>query len=345
MRKSNAGDFPDAKIAVVDDDEPTLKFAQQILQVAGYTDVKLIQDPRLAVDVIAGEGADLVFLDVRMPHMDGYEVLERLIRKLGPDTFVPILMCTSDNSQEARQRALKLGANDFITKPYDQTEMVLRVRNFLRMRSMHLSIVEAKATLENRVRIRTRELVESQTETLDCLTRALGSREDSDRSQAARLTNLCERIARGMGIEEAEVEMIGMIAPLHDLGKLALPYSLLLKLEQVPEEGLPEMQRHTVLGEAIIGNCSWPLLREVRELALHHHEKWDGSGYPHGLAGEQIPMPCRIVSLAIHFDSITNPRSGRPPLTRAEAVNEIRKLRGSHFDPDVVDAFLKLHAA
>lgn len=343
MRSSNGWDFPDAKIIVIDDNEQLLKFAQQVLKGGGYNDVRLIQDPRLAVDAIIGEDIDLVLVDVHMPHMDGYEVLERAIRKLGKDTYVPILMCTSDNAPESRQRALKLGASDFIAKPYETTEMLLRVRNFLRMRWMNLTIQQASAMLETRVRNRTRELVESRTEALDCLTRALEHRDDADIGQARRIANTSERIARALGLEDAEVEMIGLIAPLHDLGKLGLPYRLLIKLEEQPEGELPEMQRHTVLGEKIIGNCNSPILREVRELAKHHHERWDGTGYPDALRGEEIPMTCRIVALALAFDSLTNPRAGQSAVPRQDAVTEVARHRDTHFDPAVVDAFLKTY--
>jgi len=344
MRRSNGWEFPDAKILVIDDGEQNLKLANQVLQMAGYVDIKLIQDPRQAVEAILSEGTDLVLLDVHMPYMDGYEVLERSMKKLGADAFVPILMCTSDNSLEARQKALKLGAYDFIAKPYEKTEMLLRVRNFLRMRSMHLSIQHASATFEHRVKVRTRELLESRSEALDCLTRALGYRDDAVGGQAKRVANISERIARAYGLEEAEVEMIGLIAPLQDLGKVGLPHALLAKLESHAEEDLPEMQRHTLLGETIIGDCNSPILREVKELALHHHEKWDGTGYPHGLKGEEIPVTCRIVALANTFDAMTTSRYDRPALTRQDAIAEIRTMRGAHFDPAVVDAFLRIYA-
>jgi len=343
MRRSTSGDFHDAKIIVVDDGEANLKLAKQVLTMAGYVNVTLVQDSRQAVETIVREGPDLVLLDVHMPFMDGFEVLEKTLKKLGPEAFVPILMCTSDDTVESRQRSLKLGANDFIRKPYEQTEMLLRVRNFLRMRGMHLAIQQANATLENRVRVRTQELLESRGEALDCLTRALGYRNESG-AQGKRLSGICERIARSVGLEEAEVEMIGLIAPLHDLGKVALPYSLLAKLDQINEEDLPEMQRHTVMGETIMGNVNSPILREVRELALHHHEKWDGTGYPHGLKGEEIPIACRIVSAALKFDELTTARPNRPAMTRQEAVAELSLQRGTAYDPDVVDAFRKSYA-
>ena len=155
---------------------------------------------------------------------------------------------------------------------------------------------------------------------------------------------MSERIARSYGLEEAEVEMIGLIAPLQDLGKIGLPYRLMVQLEDFPEEDLPQMQRHTLLGETILKTCNSPILREARELALHHHERWDGTGYPHGLKDEQIPVTCRIVAVANMFDDLTNARPNKPAITRLEAIEEIRLQRETRFDPAVVDAFLRIYS-
>jgi len=344
MRSSNGWDFPDAKILVVDDEEPNIKLARQVLMFAGYSEIRLLQDSRKAVDAIVNDEPDLVLLDVHMPYMDGYEVLERAVKKMKPETFIPILMCTSDNSVQARQKALKLGANDFIAKPYEQTELLLRVRNFLRMRYMHLSLQHANQTLEHRVSVRTKELVEARGEAFYCLTRAIEYRENSIGGHSKRIGILSERIARAVGLEDAEVEMIGLIAPLHDVGKIGIPDSLLLKSGDLTEAELTELRSHTALGDMLIGDCTSPILRELKQLARHHHERWDGTGYPEGLKGDEIPMTCRIVALADMFDALTIGRPGTPAMSREEAIAEIRRLRGAHFDPDVVDAFLRTYA-
>jgi len=344
MRKSNSGEYPDAKILVIDDEGANLKLARQVLQIAGYSDVRILQDSRLAVDTIVRDEPDLVLLDVVMPYFDGYEILKEVSNQAKADAFVPILMCTSDGSASARQRALKLGAYDFIVKPYDQIELLLRVRNFLKMRFLHLSVQNANATLESRVKVRTQELVESRGEAFFCLTRAIELREDAVGGHSKRVGNLSERIARGLGIDDAEVEMISLIAPLHDLGKIGLREELVLKTGDLTEKERAEVQRHTLMGEAIIGDCNSPILRELKELATHHHERWDGTGYPHGLKKDEIPISCRIVAVADMFDALTNGRSGKPALTREESLAEIRRLSGSHFDPEVVDAFLQIYA-
>jgi putative two-component system response regulator len=343
MRTSTNWEYPTAQILVIDDNEHNLKLANQVLQFAGYTQVKTLQDPRKAVEAIVCETPDLVLLDVHMPYMDGYEILEQVNKRSNPDTFVPILMCTSDNSLEARQRALKLGANDFITKPFERTEMLLRVRNFLRMRYMHLSIYDENGALETRGRIRTQEVLEARSEALECLARALEYRDDATGGHTKRVGNMSGKIAETLGLPPADVEMIRLTAPLHDLGKIGVSDEILLKPGKYTPEEFEAMRRHTLLGETIIGDCRSPILKEVREIAVHHHEKWDGSGYPHGLKGEQIPIACRIVALADMFDALTHVRPYKQAWTHEDAAAEITRLRGTHFDPAVVDAFLKIY--
>ncbi len=344
MRPSTTWEFPNARILVIDDQVHNLNLARQVLLFAGYSDVRILQDPREAAEAIVCDGPDLVLLDLHMPYIDGYEILSKVHKHMTPESFVPILVCTSDTSLEARQRALKLGANDFITKPYEQTEMLLRVRNFLRMRYMHLSIQDENVALEGRVRMRTEELVEARTEALECLARALEYRDDQTGGHTRRVGKMSGRIAEALGLAESEIEMIRTTAPLHDLGKIGVSDSLLLKPGRYSPEEIEEMRRHTLVGETIIGDCNSPILKAVRELALHHHERWDGTGYPHGLAGLQIPIGCRIVALADLYDALTNDRPYKPAWPREEAIEEVRKLRGTHFDPSVVDAFLQIYA-
>ena len=343
MRTSTSWDFPKAKILVIDDTEQNLNLAKQVLTIAGYSDIRILSDARKAVDAITCDGPDIVLLDLHMPYMDGYEVLEKSHKRMAPDAFLPILVCSSDTSTEARERALKLGANDFILKPYDQTEMLLRVRNFLRMRSMHLTIAEENLALETRVRNRTLELMQARAEALDCLARALEYRDDATGGHTKRVGNMSARIAQALKLDEFEVEILRMTAPLHDLGKIGIPDELLLKPDRYTPEEHAVMQRHTLLGETIIGDCSSPVLKEVKEIALHHHEKWDGTGYPHGLKGEEIPIFCRIVALADLYDALTHTRPYKEAWTTEAAIAEVRRLRGTHFDPEVVDAFLKIY--
>ena len=344
MYTSISWEFPNAKILVIDDTEQNLTLARQVLLFAGYNEIQTLQDSRKAVEAITRSNPDIVLLDLHMPYFDGFEILEKVQKRMAPDSFVPILVCSSDTSTEAREKALKLGANDFILKPYDQTEMLLRVRNFLRMRYMHLAIHDENVTLESRVRLRTQELMQARGEALDCLARALEYRDDATGGHTKRVGDMSANIAQTMGLDEYDVEILRLTAPLHDLGKIAISDNLLLKPGPYDDDERAVMQKHTLLGEVIIGDCSSPVLREVKEIALHHHEKWDGTGYPHGLKGEEIPIACRIVALADLYDALTHVRPYKKAWPKEEAIEEVKRLSGTHFDPNVVDAFLKIYA-
>lgn len=343
MYTSTSWEFPNAKILVIDDTEQNLNLARQVLLFAGYNEIRTLQDSRKAVEAITCDGPDIVLLDLHMPYYDGFEILEKVQKKMSPESFVPILVCSSDTSNEARERALKLGANDFILKPYDQTEMLLRVRNFLRMRFMHLALHDENVTLETRVRQRTQELMQARGEALDCLARALEYRDDDTGGHTKRVGDMSANIAHAMGLDEYDVEILRLTAPLHDLGKIAISDDLLLKPGAYTADERAVMQKHTLLGEIIIGDCSSPVLREVKEIALHHHEKWDGTGYPHGLAGEEIPITCRIVALADLYDALINTRPYKAAWEKEDALAEVKRLSGTHFDPQVVKAFLKVY--
>ncbi len=342
MNTSNSGSFKSAKILIIDDEESNLKLAKQVLQHAGYQGVTTLLDSRQAIETIVTSPPDLVLLDVHMPHFDGYEILAGIAKKLPEDSFTPVVMCTSDNSVASRQRALQLGAIDFIVKPFEQTELLLRVHNFLRMRYLHLADQQAKVKLEHRVRVRTQDLAESRCEAFDCLSRALELRCEADSGHMKRVARLCERIARSLKLDEEEIDIIGLVSPLHDLGKLGLKDAILEKSGQLTEWEEAEMRRHTVIGDAIIGGSKSPLLREIKILARHHHERWDGTGYPDGLRGDKIPLSCRIVAVADAYDTLVSTSENGQQLPIDEAVQEIRNRSGSHFDPSVVDAFVRL---
>jgi len=344
MRKSSSWDYPAARILVVDDNQSNLEIVQELLVLAGYSYISVLNDSRQAVDAIVNETPDLVLLDLHMPHLTGYEVLERLGQRLPPDAFIPILVFTADSTPAARQRALDLGANDFITKPVDNVELILRVRNFLRMRHMHLAMYDENAALEARVKSRTQELIFSREEGVECLARALEYRDDATGEHTKRVGTMSTEIARALGLSEYQIDLIRFGSPLHDLGKICIPDAVLLKPGWHTPEEFEEMKRHTTLGATIMSKCQTPLMSAIREIVLHHHERWDGTGYPDGLKGDEIPISCRIVAVADVFDALTNNRPYKHAWTREDAIAEICSQRGTQFDPGVVDVFLDLYA-
>ena len=223
-------DYPDARILIVDDSPWIIALAKQLLVVGGYEHVVTLSDSRTAVSEITSEKYDLVLLDLQMPYVDGYEILRKVAKRgRKPDSFVPILIFTSDSSKEARQQALDLGANDFIIKPFDQNELLLRVRNFLRMRLMHLSLLREKQELDKRVQERTAELLIARSEALDCLARAMEYRDNMTGGHTQRVGAMSARIAQELGLGEDLVETLRITSPLHDVGKIGISDDILAR--------------------------------------------------------------------------------------------------------------------
>ncbi len=342
MPDSSNWDFPDARILVVDDTPVNLELVRELLEMEGYSRIQSVSDGETAIEAIVRDEPDLVLLDLHMPRMSGYDVLEALDGRLRPEALIPILVFTADTTLAAKQRALKLGASDFIAKPVESTELMLRVRNFLRMRRMHLALSDENVALEARVQARTRDLNRSRVEAIDCLARALEYRDDDTGGHVRRVGAMSADLAKALGLPDATVELIRLAAPLHDLGKIGISDTLLTKPGKYVPEEMREMQRHPLLGATIIGDCANPVLHLAKEISLYHHERWDGTGYPSGVAGEAIPISARIVAAADMFDALTHERPYKRAWTVAEALEEIAGKSGTHLDPLVVAALLNL---
>lgn len=324
--------WSEAKLLIVDDQQPNIRMLRRILTHAGYHDIASVNDGQAALDRVAAVEPDLILLDLHMPGMDGSEVLSRLQRLLQADACLPILVLTGDSSPETTRAALAAGAMDFMTKPFDPQEVLLRVGNLLRTRSLHLD-------METRVRERTLWLQAAHHEILERLARAGEFRDDVTGRHASRVGESAASIASALGLAADRIELIRRAAPLHDVGKIAIPDSVLLKAGKLTEEEWVVMKQHTTFGSVILQSSSVELIQLAAEIALCHHEKWDGSGYPHGMEGESIPLAARIVAVADVFDALTHDRPYRTAWTDAEAVAELERGVGTHFDPRVVAAF------
>jgi putative two-component system response regulator len=331
---------PESKILIIDDNIQNVNLSVGILEWAGYANLRTVLDPTTAIDVFREYEPDLVILDLHMPVMDGFQVLEQMRQYISGQSYVPVLVFTADGTAEAKKRALELGASDFLTKPGDANEILLRVQNFLRQRNMHIELEEQNERLERRVLERTQELFESRQETLECLAAAAEFRDDITGEHTKRVGELSGRIAEALGVHPVMVELIKQAAPLHDIGKIGVADSILLKPGKLTDEEFEVMRQHTYIGAEILSRGDSPILLIATEIALYHHERWDGHGYCAGLKGEEIPLSARIVSVADAYDAMTNDRPYRSSLPLDQALEEIRRCTGTQFDPQVVEAFL-----
>jgi putative two-component system response regulator len=291
-----------------------------------------------------------------MPYLDGFMVMNQIKHRIAENTFLPIVILTADVTTETKQRALRKGAADFLFKPLDMAEVLLRIRNLLRTRILHVEVQNQNQVLEVRVHERTRELEEAhhailqhaaelqeaQIETIHRLALAAEYRDDDTGQHVQRVSQNSALIAAAMGWPEGEVELIRKASPLHDVGKIGIPDDILLKPGKLTPEEWTVMKSHTVIGAKILSGSRFPLLQMAEEIALTHHEKWDGSGYCPGLGGENIPLSGRIVAVADVFDALTHERPYKKAWLVSDALAEISSQSGRHFDPAVVEAFMAL---
>ncbi|HUP02164.1 MAG TPA: HD domain-containing phosphohydrolase [Gemmatimonadota bacterium] len=342
MNHPHAGDVSDARILIVDDDPANVELLERILKPSGYGNIVKTTDSRRAVQLCIQAPVDLVLLDLRMPHMDGIEVMAALRKELPEFSFPPVLVLTSDTSREAKQRALSSGARDFLTKPLSPSEVRLRVANLLENRLLHRALLHQNERLEEMVFKRTRELEEARIQILERLAIAAEYHDPETGAHTRRVGEDCARIAETLGLPRGSVELIHRSAPLHDVGKIGVHDEILRKPAPLTVEEFDAMKMHTIIGEQILSGSGIALLDMAAEIALCHHEHWDGSGYPHGIAGDEIPLAARIVTVADVFDSLTHERPYKSAWKNFEALNEIELLSGSKFDPRVVQAFMRV---
>lgn len=327
-------------ILVVDDESVNVGLLTRILNRAGYLNVRSTTNPHDAISAAKIEHPDIVLLDLHMPGMSGVDVMREL-RGVDEwfDPFVVIL--TGDDSREAKAHALSNGAKDFIAKPFDTTEVLLRLRNLADLRNLHKQLRQHNLDLEAKVRARTLELEQARLDVIERLGRAAEFRDDATGQHTRRVGISAAAIARALGLDDATVSLIERAAPLHDVGKIAIPDQILLKPGPLDEREWEIMRSHTTIGARLLESSHSSLLEFARDIALTHHERWDGNGYPQKLAGERIPLAGRIVAVADFYDALSHDRPYRRHFEHAEVLAIIEKERGKHFDPDILDAFLQ----
>jgi putative two-component system response regulator len=331
-----------SRILVVDDQEANALLLQAVLARAGYSAVEMLTEPLDVVERCAEAPPDLLLLDWHMPGRSGAEILEEIAFLTEEPVWMPVLVLTADIAPDTKRRALSLGARDFLTKPIDVPEVLLRVRNLLQTRYLRLELERTNDLLHERVLQRTRELEDAKLEMLDRLALAAEYRDDATGQHADRIGRTSELLALAMGVDAAEAALIGHAARLHDIGKIGIADDLLLKPGKYTAAEVAAMELHPSIGARILSGSTNELLMLAEQIALTHHERWDGRGYPLGLAGEAIPIPGRIVTVADVFDALTHRRPYKEAWPIPVAVREILGEAGTKFDPRVTEAFARL---
>ena len=333
-----------SRILIMDDSEAVLLVLTRLLKIAGVGEVQATADPVEGLELFERFAPDLVLLDLHMPQLDGYEVLERLHPLDRGGARVPVVMLTGDQDASKRTRALAMGASDFLLKPFDATEALLRVRGLLETRWLQRRLAQQNHDLEERVADRTQALEASQLEMLHRLAVAADLRDDATGEHTQRVGRLAGRLARALGLDAARADLVARAAPLHDIGKIGVSDTILRKPGKLTDEEFEQMKAHTTLGARILAGGHSELTQLAERIARHHHERWDGTGYPWGLAGEVIPLEARIVTVTDFYDALTHERPYRGAVTIGSTLAMIRGSIGTHFDPSVADAFVTMIA-
>ena len=330
----------EAKILIVDDQPANVTLIEKMLDIDGYINVISTTDPTQVEAIYMEQNSDLILLDLNMPAMDGYQVLTK-IREVDPD-YPPIIVLTAQSDRESRIKALALGARDFLAKPFDRVELMTRIRNMLEVRIMTKAMKNQNKILDGMVKERTKELNDTRLEVIRRLGRAAEYRDDMTGFHIIRMSRYSQLLALAAGMEETEAEVLLNASPMHDIGKIGIPDNVLLKPGKLDPEEWKIMQTHVDIGVEILSGSNSALMDMAEEVAQNHHEKWDGSGYPRALTGENIPLTGRIVAVADVFDALTTERPYKKAWSIEKAVEFLKDQSGKHFEPRLVELFLEI---
>ncbi|MEE9273782.1 MAG: HD domain-containing phosphohydrolase, partial [bacterium] len=340
------------RILIVDDDSRFRILLRSMLESLGYES----EDARDGFEALAKVrlGFDLVLLDIVMPGIDGFEVVRQM--REDPETAdTPVLIMTGLGGREDRIRSIQVGANDFLSKPVEAVELSVRMSFLLKMQEAQDEIKRHRFELEAMLEKRTatlrrslddmakaqRQAHEAQLETIHRLAVAAEFKDKETGAHIRRMSHYCSVIARGIGLPPSEAEVIFRASPMHDVGKLGIPDEKLLKPGKLEADEWKIMKQHTIIGSRILSGSESELLQAGERIALSHHERWDGTGYPSGIAEDEIPIGGRICSVGDVFDALTSKRPYKEAFPNEEAFSILREGRGTHFDPTVIDAFFE----
>lgn len=347
-----------SKVMIVDDELSTTKIVKTYLQNAGFGRIVTETDSTKAVEKICTEKPDIILMDIHMPEVSGLDIIEE-IRQTQSIMSTPVVFLTASTDPAIRLKALNMGANDFLNKPVVLSELIARVKNTL-LAKAHVDLLASYSEkLEQQVEARTAELVASRREAIQCLARAAELRDDFTGKHVIRVGRYAAIIARELGFAPQQVIDLEHAAQLHDVGKIGVPDAILNKPNRLTTNEFEAMKHHCRTGSRIISGekldatetliqvknivdeCSSPVMRLAALVAETHHEKWDGSGYPHGLVGDEIPIEGRITAICDVFDAISTKRPYKDAYPISKCFQIILDGSGKHFDPEVVDAFFR----
>jgi putative two-component system response regulator len=329
---------PRMTVLIVDDSNVNLKMYEKLVAALGCADVHCFSSSSGALAWVGDHDVDLVVVDYKMAAPDGVGFIKK-IRTMVEREHVPILMVTADQAKEVRRKALEAGANDFLAKPLDPDEFTMRLRNMLALRQSQRQLTETASWLADQVKAATAELVARERETILTLSLAAERRDPETPSHLKRMSHYCEAIARAARLPKPQQELLLATSPLHDIGKIGIPDEILLKTGKLSADELAVMQRHTTIGYEILRVGRSSTMQMAAEIAWTHHERLDGSGYPRGLRGDQIPIVGRISAIADVFDALTSARTYKESWSFKDAAAEINAQSGRQFDPELVTAF------
>lgn len=336
-----------AKILIVDDDPHIVRILRAMLGKAGYGAVESVVHPGMAVALYRHFRPDLTLFALTPPYQRGFALMAEL-RALAEDDYLSILVMSSSGERTLRLRALESGAKDFLTKPIDRIEAITRINNLVEVRMLHRAALDQRRLLTETVGLRTAELrasnAELQATRLEVILRLgrLAESHDGDAAgHIARVTHSATQLAGALGLDAESCGRLFHASAMHDVGKIGVPDQILRKRGRLDAGEMAIMRTHTAIGARVLQGSGDALMTMAEQIALTHHEKWDGSGYPQGLRGDEIPLAGRIVAVCDVFDALTSKRTYKEAWSRADAMGEISRSSGTHFDPDVVRAFVR----
>jgi putative two-component system response regulator len=328
-----------AHILLVDDEAANVKLIRKILRNDGFNWVTSTQSPYEVIEIFNKNNIDLILLDINMPELDGYGVLD--ILNQSDHELPPVLIISAQYFQENRQLAFDKGVRDYVTKPFDTLELLSRIKNLLEVQVIKRELESQNQILEKRVARRTQKIYESRLEIVRHLGRAAEYKDNETGMHIVRMSKISCILGKEAGMREHDYNLLLNASPMHDIGKIGIPDSILLKPGKLTRDEWEVMKTHVQIGADILSDNS-ELLLMAHDIALTHHEKYDGSGYPNGLVGEAIPLVGRVTAIADVFDALTSVRPYKEAWSIECAVEFIQKERGKHFDPVLVDIFIQI---